>query len=233
MSQATSPAENLTALRKRIASAAERAGRDPAEICLIGVSKLHGPERILPVLEAGHRDFGENRVQEAQAKWPALKRRVPDLRLHLVGPLQTNKLKDALGLFDAIHSLDRPKLARKLAEAQDGGSALPGLFIQVNTGEEPQKSGIAPDETGAFVRLCRDELNLPVTGLMCLPPVDEEPALHFALLAKLAKRNGLSGLSMGMTEDFETAIALGATHVRVGTALFGPRPASARPSADG
>lgn len=233
MSQATSPAENLTALRKRIASAAERAGRDPAEICLIGVSKLHGPERILPVLEAGHRDFGENRVQEAQAKWPALKRRFPDLRLHLVGPLQTNKLKDALGLFDAIHSLDRPKLARKLAEARDGGSALPDLFIQVNTGEEPQKSGVAPDETGAFVRLCRDELNLPVTGLMCLPPVDEEPALHFALLAKLAKRNGLSGLSMGMTEDFETAIALGATHVRVGTALFGPRPASARPSADG
>ncbi|MFP4002748.1 MAG: YggS family pyridoxal phosphate-dependent enzyme [Alphaproteobacteria bacterium] len=233
MSQATSPAENLTALRKRIASAAERAGRDPAEICLIGVSKLHGPERILPVLEAGHRDFGENRVQEAQAKWPALKRRFPDLRLHLVGPLQTNKLKDALGLFDAIHSLDRPKLARKLAEAQDGGSALPDLFIQVNTGEEPQKSGVAPDETGAFVRLCRDELNLPVTGLMCLPPVDEEPALHFALLAKLAKRNGLPALSMGMTEDFETAIALGATHVRVGTALFGPRPASARPSADG
>lgn len=230
MSEPLSPAAGLAALRERIAHAARKAGRNPERICLIGVSKVHGPERITPVLDAGLRDCGENRVQEALAKWPALKQRYPDLRLHLVGPLQTNKLRDALGLFDVIHSLDRPKLARKLAEVRDRGSTLPELFIQVNTGEEPQKSGVRPGEADEFIRYCREELHLPVIGLMCLPPVDEEPALHFALLAKLAGRNGLSGLSMGMSDDFETAIALGATHIRIGTALFGPRPA-VKPSA--
>lgn len=230
MSQTGTQAANLAKLQERIAAAAGKAGRDPAEICLIGVSKLHGPESIRPVLEAGHRDFGENRVQEARAKWPPLKEQFPDIRLHLVGPLQTNKLHDALALFDVIHSLDRPKLARKLAEQRDGGSPLPDLFIQVNTGEEEQKSGIPPAETDAFVRLCREELELPVIGFMCLPPVDEEPALHFALLAKLAGRNGLAGLSMGMSDDFETAIAFGATHIRIGTALFGPRPVKTKSS---
>jgi pyridoxal phosphate enzyme (YggS family) len=233
MPETPPPAANLARLRNRIAQVAAGAGRDPSGICLIGVSKVHGPERILPLIEAGLADFGENRVQEAQAKWPPLRQQFPLLRLHLVGPLQTNKLRDALGLFDVIHSLDRPKLARKLAEARDGGSVLPDLFIQVNTGEEPQKAGVVPQETGAFVRLCRDELHLPVIGLMGLPPVDEEPSLHFALLAKLARRNGLGALSMGMSDDFETAIALGATHIRVGTALFGSRETEAAPPAGG
>ncbi len=217
-------------LSARIAAAAQSADRASHEISLIGISKVHGPDRIMPVLEAGLREFGENRVQEAQQKWPALKARFPDTRLHLVGPLQTNKIDDALALFDVLHSVDREKLARKLADALQGSERKPRLFIQVNTGEEPQKAGIAPLETDDFIAFCREDLKLPIDGLMCLPPVDEEPSLHFALLAKIARRNGLSGLSMGMTGDFETAIALGATHVRIGTALFGPRPA--RPSPD-
>lgn len=226
------PVHNLTVLQERIAQAADKADRDPATIRLIGISKVHGPERIRPAIEAGLVDFGENRVQEAGAKWPWLRETASaPVRLHLVGPLQTNKLKDALGLFDVIHSVDREKLARKLAETLDGADRRPDLFLQVNTGEEPQKAGVLPGEADAFVALCRDHLNLPVAGLMCIPPVDEEPALHFALLAKIAARNGLARLSMGMSDDFEAAIAFGATEIRVGTALFGPRPKPEAPSA--
>ncbi len=223
-SLAVSVGQNLSALRARVAAAAQAAGRDPATITLIGVSKVHGAERIRPAIDAGLVDFGENRVQEAGQKWPALRQSAPGLRLHLVGPLQTNKLREALGLFDVIHSVDREKLARKLAEMRDTEGTCPELFLQVNTGEEPQKAGVPPGHVDAFVALCRDTLGLPVRGLMCLPPADEEPALHFALLAKIAARNGVSDLSMGMTGDFETAIAFGATHIRVGTALFGVRP---------
>ncbi|MGF1453900.1 MAG: YggS family pyridoxal phosphate-dependent enzyme [Alphaproteobacteria bacterium] len=230
-SQPFDSAAALSQLRERIADAAGKAGRAPQDITLIGVSKVHGPERIAPVLDAGLMDFGENRVQEAQGKWPDLRARYPGIRLHLVGPLQTNKLDDALALFDVIHSVDREKLARKLAEALKDRETRPSLFIQVNTGEEPQKSGVLPREADAFITLCRDDLDLRVAGLMCLPPADEEPALHFALLAKIAERNGVSGLSMGMTGDFETAIAFGATHIRVGTALFGERPKPGREAA--
>lgn len=223
----TAPVSQLAALKERIAKAARQAGRRPEHIHLIGIAKLHGPDRIRPVLAAGLRDFGENRVQEAQTKWPELRRDFPDLRLHLVGPLQTNKLRDALDLFDVFHTLDRPKLARKLAGEVAAGARCPDLFVQVNTGEEPQKSGVAPRDLDAFLNLVRGELHLPVGGLMCLPPLNEEPALHFALLAKLARRHGLTRLSMGMSADFETAIAFGATHIRIGTALFGERPQKA------
>jgi pyridoxal phosphate enzyme (YggS family) len=179
----------------------------------------------MPVLEAGHRLFGENRVQEAKAKWPPLRERFPDIELHLVGPLQTNKVRDALELFDVIETLDRPRLADALKAEIDkrGAGRLKNLFIEVNTGEEPQKAGVAPKDVVGFVTQCRDGLKLPVTGLMCVPPVDEEPALHFAQLKKLAGECGLASLSMGMSADFETAIRFGATHVRVGTAIFGER----------
>ncbi len=219
------PAAALAEIRDRIATAARDAGRDPKEITLVGVSKVHGPERIRPVIDAGLTDFGENRVQEAQGKWPDLRGQVSaPLRLHLVGPLQTNKVKDALGLFDVIHSVDREKLARKLQSEMATMERRPDLFVQINTGEEDQKSGVLPADADGFIALCREELGLPVRGLMCLPPVEDNPALHFALLEKIARRNGLTGLSMGMTADFETAIAFGATHIRVGTALFGVRP---------
>ena len=212
----------LADIRARIASAAAEAGRDPAAVTLVAVSKVQPLERIEAVLEAGHRVFGENRVQEAAGKWPALRERYEGVELHLVGPLQTNKVRQAVGLFDVIETVDRPKLARKLAEAfAETGRALP-CYVQVNTGEEPQKAGVLPGEADAFVAECR-ALGLPVAGLMCIPPADEEPALHFALLAKIAERNGLSGLSMGMSGDFERAVALGATVVRVGSALFGER----------
>ncbi len=212
----------LKDIEAKIASAAEAAGRDPAEIKLVAVSKVQPIERVEAVLAEGHRIFGENRVQEAAGKWPALRERFPGVSLHLIGPLQTNKVRQAVELFDVIETVDRPKLARKLAEAfAETGKPLP-CYIQVNTGEEPQKAGILPAKTDEFVAECRD-LGLPVEGLMCIPPVDEEPALHFALLAKLALRNGLTGLSMGMSADFETAIAFGATVVRVGSALFGAR----------
>jgi pyridoxal phosphate enzyme (YggS family) len=212
----------LAEIRERIAAAAREAGRDPAEITLVAVSKVQPLERIEAVLEEGHRVFGENRVQEAASKWPDFRARHDGIRLHLVGPLQTNKVRQAVELFDVIETVDRPKLARKLAEVfAETGRALP-CYIQVNTGEEPQKAGVLPAETDAFVSECRD-LGLPVEGLMCIPPVDEEPALHFALLAKIAERNGLTGLSMGMSGDFERAIAQGATVVRVGSALFGAR----------
>ena len=217
------PAENLKTVFARIETVRNSAISAAPSVTLIAVTKLHSEERILPVLEAGHRIFGENRVQEAMAKWPALKRQYPDIQLHLIGPLQTNKLRDALTIFDAIHSLDRPKLAANLkTELQKTGRKV-SLFVQVNTGEEPQKSGVAPKDTLEFVHYCRDTLGLPVIGLMCIPPVDEEPALHFALVRQLAASAGLSSLSMGMSDDYETAIRFGATHVRLGTAIFGRR----------
>lgn len=212
----------LDEIRQRVAKAEAEAGRAPDAVTLIAVSKVQPLERVEAVLEAGHRIFGENKVQEAQGKWPAFAERFDGIELHLVGPLQSNKSRQAVELFDAIHSVDRIKLARRLADhAQERGDC-PGLFIQVNTGEEPQKAGILPGEADAFVAECR-ALDLAVRGLMCIPPVDDTPSLHFALLAKIAARNGLDGLSMGMSGDFEQAIALGATHVRVGSAIFGER----------
>jgi len=215
---------NFETVKKEIAVAEKKAGRTAGSVTLVAVSKVHDADTILPVLEAGHRVFGENRVQEAQAKWPDLKARFPDAELHLIGPLQTNKVKDAVALFDAIESVDRPKLARALAKEFEKQGVERDCFIQVNTGAEDQKAGVLPADADDFIRLCRDELKLPVAGLMCIPPVDEEPALHFALLRKIAERNELKGLSMGMSGDFKTAIELGATHVRIGTAVFGARP---------
>jgi pyridoxal phosphate enzyme (YggS family) len=218
-----SVAENLKTVLARIESAREAALRPASQVHLVAVSKGHGPDRLMPALEAGHRVFGENRVQEAKSKWPELKARFPDTELHLIGPLQTNKAREAVELFDAIHSLDRLKLAEVLkTELARKGKPL-RLFIQVNTGEEPQKAGIAPRETKDFAAHCRDVLGLPVAGLMCIPPLAEEPALHFALLKKLAGECGLGCLSMGMSADYETAIRFGATHVRIGTAIFGER----------
>ena len=217
-------AQNLAGISARIAAAARAAGRDAAEITLIAVTKKHEARRIAPALTAGCRVFGENRVQEATAKWPELKTQFPGVALHLIGSLQTNKAKEALALFDAIHTLDRPRLAATLARLRDAGAPLPRLFVQVNTGEESQKSGVAPAGADQFIDQCREEFGLAIEGLMCIPPADEEPALHFALLAKIAARNGLRSLSMGMSRDFETAIALGATHIRLGEAIFGPRP---------
>lgn len=212
----------LSEIKDRIAAAEKKAGRSAGSVCLIAVSKLQPNDRVEAVLEAGHRVFGENRVQEAAGKWPAFRERFDGIELHIIGPLQTNKARQAMELAQAIHSVDRPKLATTLARlAQDAGRC-PDLFIQVNTGEEPQKAGVLPAEADGFVAQCR-KLDLPVKGLMCIPPVEEEPALHFALLAKIAARNGLAGLSMGMSGDFESAIALGATHVRVGSAIFGER----------
>ncbi len=214
----------LAEIRQRIAAAARSAGRDPGEITLVAVSKVQPAERIEAVLAAGHRVFGENRVQEAVARWPALRERYRDVELHLVGPLQTNKARQAADLFDVIGALDRPRLARKLAEVFAAtGRALP-CYIQVNTGEEPQKAGVLPEGADAFIAECRDTHGLPVAGLMCIPPVGEAPAPHFALLREIAERNGLAGLSMGMSDDFETAIGFGATIVRIGSALFGARP---------
>ena len=216
-------ADHLAEVNRRIAEAAKAVGRRPADVTLVAVSKTHGAERVREVLEAGHRIFGENRVQEAQEKFPALKAEYPDLELHLIGPLQTNKARDAVALFDVIQSVDRERLAAVLAKEMERAGKRPACFIQVNTGEEAQKAGILPADLDAFVASCREAHKLPVVGLMCIPPVDEEPALHFALLAKMAKRNGLDKLSMGMSADYETAVRLGATHVRVGSALFGAR----------
>lgn len=214
---------NLQAVLDRIAAAATAAGRDPGAISLIAVSKTHEAEAVQAALLAGQRLFGENRVQEAQAKYPPLKAARPDLELHLIGPLQSNKCDDAVALFDVIQSLDRPKLARKLAEAMAKAGRRPRLMIQVNSGEEPQKAGVAPGEAEGLLALARDELGLEVTGLMCIPPLDEPPAPHFRLLAEMAARFGLAELSMGMSGDYETAVRLGATHLRVGTAIFGAR----------
>ncbi len=217
------PAAALADILTRIEQARKSAVAPAPSVTLIAVSKTHGPEKIRPLLEAGQRVFGENRVQEAKAKWPALKADYPDAELHLIGPLQSNKTREAVELFDCFHSLDRPKLAQSLAAEMEKTARRPKLFVQVNTGEEPQKAGIAPAEAPGFIALCRDELKLPVIGLMCIPPADENPAPHFALLAKLARAHGLSALSMGMSADFETAIRFGSSHVRVGSALFGAR----------
>jgi PLP dependent protein len=214
----------LEDIKTRIASAETKAGRAAGSVCLIAVSKVQPNERVEAVLRQGHRCFGENKVQEAAGKWPDFRAQFDGIDLHLIGPLQTNKARQAMGLCDSIHSLDRPKLARTLARLAQETGTCPRLFIQVNTGEEPQKAGILPTEADDFVTECKG-MDLPVTGLMCIPPTAEEPALHFALLAKIAARNGLADLSMGMSADFETAIALGATHVRVGSAIFGTREA--------
>jgi pyridoxal phosphate enzyme (YggS family) len=212
----------LSDIIARIDAATLAAGRAPGSVELIAVSKVQPPERVEAVLEAGHRIFGENRVQEAAGRWPDFQARYDGIVLHLIGPLQTNKARQAVEMFDVIQTLDRPKLATMLARLADERGACPDLFVQVNTGAEPQKAGILPDQTDAFVAEVRG-LGLPLIGLMCIPPVEEEPSLHFALLAKIAERNGLTGLSMGMSADFEQAIKFGATHVRVGSALFGER----------
>ena len=212
----------LTDIRTRIAKAEAEAGRAPGSVTLIAVSKVQPLERVEAVLEEGHRCFGENRVQEAAGKWPDFRERFDGIDLHLIGPLQTNKTRQAFGLFQAIHSVDRPKLAKTIARIAQEEGYCPELFIQVNTGEEEQKAGVMPSEADGFIAECR-AMDLAIKGLMCIPPVDEEPSLHFALLAKIAARNGLEGLSMGMSGDFERAIALGATHVRVGSAIFGER----------
>jgi hypothetical protein len=215
-------AANLDTVRARIAAAARECGRDPAAVGLVAVSKFQPPERILAALEAGHRLYGENRVQEAAGRWPDLKARYPDVRVHLVGPLQTNKVRDAVGLFDVIETVDRPKLVDALAAETDRQGRRPDCLIQVNTGEEAQKAGVAPDGLTGLLARCRDA-GLPIAGLMCIPPVGEAPAPHFALLADLAHGHGLPVLSMGMSGDYETAVHQGATLVRVGTAIFGER----------
>ncbi|MBL8549909.1 MAG: YggS family pyridoxal phosphate-dependent enzyme [Hyphomonadaceae bacterium] len=216
-------AATRAALLARIAEAARAAGRDPASVALVAVSKQQPDDRVDAMLATGHRVFGENRVQEALARWTPRRAAHADLKLRLIGPLQSNKAAEAVGFFDAIDSLDRPKLAAALAEAAQKAGRCPDVLVQVNTGEEPQKAGIAPGEADAFIAAARNEYGLPVKGLMCIPPLTEEPAMHFALLARIAARNGLSQLSMGMSDDFETAIRFGATMVRVGSALFGAR----------
>ena len=213
---------SLEEIQTRIRAVEEKAGREAGSVNLIAVSKVQPDERVRAVLEQGHRQFGENKVQEAAGKWPAFREQFDGITLHLIGPLQTNKARQAMELAEVIHSVDRPKLAKTIARLAQEMGKCPDLFIQVNTGEEEQKAGVMPRDADAFVAECRG-LDLPVAGLMCIPPVDEEPSLHFALLAKIADRNGLSGLSMGMSGDFESAIAQGATHVRVGSAIFGER----------
>ena len=213
----------LAKVRDQIARACAEARRDPASVTLVAISKTFGADAIEPVIAAGQRVFGENRVQEAMAKWPPLKQRHCGVELHLVGSLQSNKAKEAVALFDAIHSVDRPSLAEALAKEIARQGRTPTLFVEVNTGAEPQKAGVLPEETDAFVKACRERYGLSIAGLMCLPPAHEPPAPHFALTAKIALRNGLSLLSMGMSADFPLAIEFGATHVRVGTAIFGER----------
>lgn len=215
---------NLSAVRARIAAAARQADRASDEISLVAVSKTHPVETVRAALQAGQREFGENRVQEAAAKYSSLRAEFADLRLHLIGPLQTNKAFEAVQLFDVIQSLDRPKLAAALAVAMAKTGRGPDCFVQVNTGEEPQKAGVLPIAVDAFIEECRTRHGLPVVGLMCIPPVDEPPAPHFALLREIGRRHGLARLSMGMSGDFETAIRFGATDVRIGTAIFGTRP---------
>lgn len=217
----------LHKIETRIAEAEAKYGRAPGSVALIAVSKVQPAERVEAVLREGHRLFGENYVQEAQGKWPAWRAAFPDVAVHMIGPLQTNKAKIAVDLFEAIHTLDRPSLATKLANLAQARGASPDLFIQVNTGREPQKAGVLPEDLDAFVAEAR-AMDLPVHGLMCIPPEDEDPAPHFAALAGMAARNGLAGLSMGMSSDFEAAIAAGATHVRVGSAIFGARDYAAR-----
>lgn len=214
---------HLCDVRNRIAAAAQGVKRETRDVTLIAVSKTFSANHVRPLLDAGHRDFGENRVQEAQGKWPELRAAYPGIKLHLIGPLQSNKAKEAVALFDVIHTIDREKIARAVADELAKQGRKLQLFVQVNTGEEPQKAGVMPRDTKAFVAMCCNQLKLGITGLMCIPPVDEEPAVHFAFLAKLAKECGVAGLSMGMSGDYETAIQFGATHVRVGSAIFGQR----------
>jgi PLP dependent protein len=213
----------LAAVEQEIARACKDAGRDRASVTLIAVSKTFDASAITPVIESGQAVFGENRVQEAKGKWPALTQAYPGLKLHLIGPLQSNKAKEAVALFDAIHSVDRASICQALAKEIESQKKYPELFVQINTGEEPQKAGVAPGEADAFIAACRDKYGLVISGLMCIPPVEEPPAPHFALTAKIAARNGLKNLSMGMSADFAVAIAMGATHVRVGSAIFGHR----------
>jgi pyridoxal phosphate enzyme (YggS family) len=216
-------AESLREIRDRIATAAKGAGRQPEDVTLVAVSKVQPADRVRAACFAGHRVFGENRVQEALERWTPLRQEFPDIRLHLIGPLQTNKVKEAVGFFDVIESIDRPKLARKIAAEADALGRSPACLIQVNTGEEAQKAGVVPEDADALIALCRDDLGLDLGGLMCIPPVEESPAPHFALLREIARRNALTKLSMGMSGDFEEGIRFGATMVRVGTAIFGTR----------
>lgn len=216
--------ERLAEIRAAIARSEADQGRKKGSVTLIAVSKTKSADEIAPVLEAGQRVFGENRVQEAASKWPALRARFPGIELHLIGPLQTNKVRDALALFDVIETLDRDSLAAALSREIAKSSRVPKLFVQVNTGAEPQKAGVLPEEADAFIRLCRETYGLDISGLMCIPPAEEPPSAHFALLGKIARRNGIDTLSMGMSADFDAAIQLGATHVRIGSAIFGERP---------
>ena len=235
ISETTMPGTEIEArlakVKSLIDSAGTAAGRPPKSVTLVAISKAHPQEKARAALVAGHRIFGENRVQEATAKWPQLRQEFSDLELHLVGPLQTNKVRDVMALFDVIQTVDRTNLARALAKEMDRSGRRPACFIEVNTGEEPQKAGVLPQDADAFIAACRNEYRLPVVGLMCIPPQDEVPAMHFALLAEIAGRNGLDGLSMGMSADYEVAVRFGATHVRVGTAIFGERLPQGDPTA--
>lgn len=215
--------ERLAHVRAEIARGCREAGRDPSEVTLVAVSKTFGPEAIEPAIEAGQRVFGENRVQEAKAKWTPLRQKHAGIELHLIGPLQSNKAKEAVALFDAIHSVDRPSLCEALSKEIGKQGRKPLLFVEINTGAEAQKSGVLPQDADAFIATCRDKHGLSISGLMCIPPLEEAPGPHFALTAKIARRNGLKLLSMGMSADYITAIRLGATHVRVGSAIFGAR----------
>lgn len=221
--QLTDSASGLFAVEQEIARACKDARREPSSVTLVAVSKTFNAQTIVPVIDAGQRVFGENRVQEAKAKWPGLISSYPGVALHLIGPLQSNKARDAVALFDAIHSVDRPSLCEALARELHSQKRRPQLFVQLNTGEEPQKAGVSPADADSFIASCRDKYGLPISGLMCIPPVNDAPAPHFALTAKIAARNGLKNLSMGMSADFAVAIALGATHVRIGSAIFGNR----------
>jgi pyridoxal phosphate enzyme (YggS family) len=223
----TPTATGIESVRQEIARACREARRDPTGVTLIAVTKTFGDTAIAPVIAAGHRVFGENRVQEAKTKWPALRARHRDLELHMIGPLQSNKAREAVELFDAIHSVDRPSLCEALAKETARQSRQPLLFVEINTGAETQKAGVLPEQADQFLARCRDTYGLNVAGLMCIPPMEEAPAPHFALTAKIAARNGLKLLSMGMSADYTTAIAFGATHVRVGSAIFGERSSKA------
>lgn len=215
--------EGLKKVLNGVVAAAQQAGRDPGSVTLIAVSKTFDAPEIIPVIEAGQRVFGENRVQEAKGKWPALRMRWPEVELHLIGPLQSNKAADAVQLFDAIHTVDRPKIAEAIAKEMRKQAKPLKLFVQINTGREPQKAGVDPGEADAFLRDCRELHGLEISGLMCIPPAEEDPTPHFELLAEIARRNGITQLSMGMSGDYAAAIACGATHVRVGSAIFGTR----------
>ncbi|MEM6414619.1 MAG: YggS family pyridoxal phosphate-dependent enzyme [Pseudomonadota bacterium] len=218
------PAENLAKIKEKISEALKEAGKPDRSVEIVAVSKKHSVQTIEPALRAGHRIFGENRVQEAMAKWPELRARFSDITLHLIGPLQSNKASDAVAFFDVIETIDRRKIAKAIANEIDRQGKQPRLLVQVNIGEEPQKSGIPPKETDAFIKSCRDEFNLPIEGLMCIPPASDPPAPYFALLKKLCDDNGLNMVSMGMTQDYVIGAQLGATHLRIGSGVFGPRP---------